>query len=211
MTTTPTTRPWTLPWDQGVPAARADDRVRIVVVCAANAARSPLVARLLQADLDARAPGRFAVSSGGVRVLAGTPMAEGARRILARRGLDGSGHRATPVTATDLRGAALVLTAEEAHAVAVLERAPALLNRTFTVLELAAIARRHRARGMDPARFLEQAGGMRAAVVSSGAELDLLDPVGGDPGRFAALEDQLGDAVHVIADALVATLRAPRG
>ncbi|WIB67164.1 hypothetical protein DEI93_14585 [Curtobacterium sp. MCBD17_035] len=205
MTTPPSTCTRPSPWERAVPPEPSDGRTRVVVVCAANLARSPLVERLLQAGLDARAPGRFAVSSCGVRVLERGAMVPGVRRMLRDRGLDASGHRASPLQATRLRGATLVLTAEEAHSVAVLERVPALLNRTFTVLEFAAIARHHRARGLDPAGLLQRAGSLRAAVTAEGGDRDLIDPVGPDPARLGALEAQLGDAVTVIADALAAT------
>lgn len=205
MTAPPTDRIRRMPWERPASVDPHHARTRIVVVCAANRARSPLVERLLQAELDARDPGRFAVSSSGTQVLDRREMAEGTRRLLRARGIDDAGHRATPLHATHLDGAALVLVAEEAHALAVLDRAPALLNRTFTVLELAAIARLHAARALDPAGFTARAGTLRAVARESVGALDLLDPVGDDPVAFTALEAQLGSAVKDIATALVAS------
>lgn len=184
--------------------ASATGPVRVVVVCSQNVARSPLVERLLRSELEALAPDGFVVRSCGTRALDGRPMADGSRRILRSRGLVSDGFVSAPMTPELLLDADLVLTAEESHARQVVAVRPALLKKTFTVLEFAAIAAGTSIEAPDARAFVRSASGARfVADDPASGELDLADPVGSDASAFVELERQLGDAAGVIARALV--------
>lgn len=88
---------------------------RILLVCRANMARSPLAAALLDKALtDAGASG-YEVASAGVQAVEGAPAAHGTVVLAAERGLDLEGHRSRPVTPELVGGADLVTTMSQAH------------------------------------------------------------------------------------------------
>jgi len=190
--------------DRDRPAADAGEGTTdIVVVCRANAARSPLVERLLRAALDAEAPGEHRVRSLGVRARAGEGMAAGARAVLDARGIPSSGHVATLATERSLAGADLVLTAEARHTDAVVRLRPGLLMKTFTVLEFAEVVQ-DAPDGLSTAELVRWASGRRPAVLLDDPRaLDIADPVGPDAAaRFADLERQLDEPVRAVVRAL---------
>ncbi|WNY33457.1 hypothetical protein Q9Q99_15595 [Curtobacterium flaccumfaciens] len=90
---------------------------------------------MLRARLDAVAPGAFRVSSAGTAAEPGAAMFPRSSDAVLRHGADPSGFAGTPLTARVLDGPALVLTLERQHRAAVLDIAPALLRRTFTLRE----------------------------------------------------------------------------
>jgi len=67
---------------------------RILCVCTGNTCRSPMLAALLSAELKRRGTTSVTVESAGTNATAGQMATEGARRVIARRGLDLRAHRA---------------------------------------------------------------------------------------------------------------------
>jgi protein-tyrosine phosphatase len=107
--------------------------VDVLVVCTGNVCRSPLVAALLTRGLD---PGLVVVSA-GTRAAVGAP----ACRRLHPEPLPGAaGHRARPLTADDVRSAALVLGAARAHRSAAVALMPSVQRRAFTLAQAARAA-----------------------------------------------------------------------
>lgn len=195
-----------LPWATAaatVEPERARGPFEIVVVCRANEARSPLIERLLGAELDRVAPGEFHVASYGTRVRVGAPAAQGTLALLRSHGVDASDHRARQLTSAVVDGADLVVTAERSHSDRVLELAPGLLKRTFTFLELAELAVHAETTALRGPAFVERAAALRAGLAQlDGHRVDLDDPVSTVPGAFELLDLRTQDAVFVIARAL---------
>jgi protein-tyrosine phosphatase len=129
---------------------------RILVVCTANACRSPLAEQLLRARLAGWLPTEFSVSSAGTRAAYNHPACREAGRLLERLGLDQAGHQPRQLTRELIDGAQLVLTAERDHRAAVARLAPEARWRTFTLREAAALAV-EAARAADPRGDLGQA------------------------------------------------------
>jgi protein-tyrosine phosphatase len=86
--------------------------VRVLVVCTANVARSPLAEAMLAASF---ADSDVEVASAGTRVRPGHPAAQNTQRLAEARGLDLTEHLSRPVTEELVRGASLVLTMSERH------------------------------------------------------------------------------------------------
>ncbi len=117
---------------------KADEPVRLVVVCTANICRSPmamglLLARLAQEGLSAHVE----VRSRGVQALRGYPAAPTSAQIMAERGIDLSGHVASMLTTEDVETADLLLVMEERHRELILRYWPAAEGRVILWRELA--------------------------------------------------------------------------
>ncbi|WP_269938274.1 arsenate reductase/protein-tyrosine-phosphatase family protein [Arthrobacter sp. HY1533] len=112
---------------------------RILAVCTGNICRSPMVERLLQAELDEVSPGGFRVTSAGTGALIGhgiEPHVEGFIRVMGASAADFQSRQLTPDV---LKEQDLVIALTRAHRSSIVELQPALLKKTFTLLELARI------------------------------------------------------------------------
>lgn len=121
--------------------------LRVLVICTANACRSPVVEQLVNDRLAAHgipAVVRSAGTHGGP-----TPVHRYTSQAAAEVGLDLSNHRPRRVTAEILadEGSDLVLTMTRIHSAAVSELGPGVADRTFTLPELVRLAESH---GIDP-------------------------------------------------------------
>lgn len=187
--------------------------IAILIVCEGNVCRSPYVERVLKARLDAVAPGGFAVSSAGTIAEAGAAMFPRSAEAVLQHGADPDGFRATPLTAATLADRVLVLTMEREQRAAVLDLAPALLRRTFTLLEFARLVRPLLAQDEVDADFWETfprtvARTRLATAPSEPSADDVADPVRGD----AAAHARMCGVVDAAIDAVVAcAARAPEG
>ncbi|WP_369257938.1 arsenate reductase/protein-tyrosine-phosphatase family protein [Geodermatophilus amargosae] len=110
----------------------------LLVVCTGNICRSPAAELLLRAGLGAAGP---AVASAGLAARTGEPVAPPMAALLTARGVDPGGFAARQLQPPMLRSAGLVLTMTAAQRSAVVTRAPAVVRRTFTLLEFADLAR----------------------------------------------------------------------
>ena len=88
---------------------------RVIVVCTGNICRSPMAAGLLARYLPEEVGSAIEVASAGANALQGYPAQEHAVEIMARIGVDISGHRARQLTREMARRADLILAMEMAH------------------------------------------------------------------------------------------------
>lgn len=180
----------------------------ILIVCEGNVCRSPYVERVLRSRLDAVAPGRFTVSSAGTAAVPGAEMFARSADAVQREGADPSGFAATPLTDAVLAGRSLVLTLERAHRAAVLDLAPALLRRTFTLREFERLVRPLLQQDEVHDDFWEAfprlvARSRLTTAPTAPADDDIGDPVRGDAAdhdRMCALVTSAVDAVVACAE-----------
>ncbi|MDQ0734051.1 arsenate reductase/protein-tyrosine-phosphatase family protein [Arthrobacter agilis] len=114
-----------------------DPPFRILAVCTGNICRSPMVERLLQGAFDCTAPGEFEISSAGTAARVGSPIDAQVAGLV--RVFDGNpeGFRARQLEESILQDQDLVLTLTREHRKRVVEMAPSLLRKTFTLREFA--------------------------------------------------------------------------
>ncbi len=108
----------------------------ILAICTGNASRSPAVERLLAAGLGPT----VTVESAGTAAVVGQPIAAEMAALLQADGIDTTGFTARQVTADLLRGADLVLALARENLEGVAELMPDVLERAFTLTELARFA-----------------------------------------------------------------------
>ncbi|WP_066515435.1 arsenate reductase/protein-tyrosine-phosphatase family protein [Curtobacterium ammoniigenes] len=174
---------FSVPWLAETSSADRERVRRVLVVCTANEARSPLVAGLLNHAI-ARSGRRGSATSAGTRVLEpGRPMAPVARRVLARAGVPVRPFHSRQLTAAMIGDADLVLVAEEGHRRVVLDIDPSAVQRTHLILAFAAAAPMQSVRSH---------------------EWELEDPVGAPADRLPALEATVVRATLRIAERIVA-------
>lgn len=184
----------------------------VLVVCTANICRSPLAERLLHQRLVERFGARYqsvAVSSAGVRALAGQSMDPPAADVLRDLGGDPDGFFARQLDEGMLRGADLVLTMTREHRAAAVTLTPSALRRTFTLAELARLSAAVPTDDVPPggaerlgaiAQHAAPLRGTMPPAYAGGDDID--DPHGGPVEGYRAMGRRVADAV----DALVATL-----
>ena len=154
---------------------------RILTVCTGNICRSPMAERLLQAGLDAVAPGEFEVRSAGTGALVGSGIEPHVAGFVNVFGGDSANFASRQLTAEILQGQDLVLALSRAHRSKVMELAPGLLRRTFTLRELARLLPQVEADPDAPAAERWQNGLARALRLRSAhpvraEEDDVVDP-----------------------------------
>ena len=93
--------------------------MHILCVCTGNTCRSPMLATLLRAQIEASGRSGITVESAGTGAADGDPASAGARRAMARRGLNLTGHTSRHLDMVDLSAVDLVLCMSSAHAAAV--------------------------------------------------------------------------------------------
>lgn len=178
---------------------------RVLCVCVGNVCRSPLAERLLSAYLDETLGDlrdRVIVSSAGVRALVGNPMDPSSVSQLARLGGNSGLFVSRQLTAGDLVGADLVLTASKSLRSRVLEQVPGALHRTFTLREFASLAG-----GVEvtsPAALVSQASRFRATAQVD--DYDVHDPIGASEQVHREVADVIDSAVSVIALAIASAV-----
>lgn len=108
---------------------------RILTVCTGNICRSPMVERLLQANLDERFPGQFSVESAGTKALTGSPVDSRIAMYIQTLGGSTAHFSARQLTPEILKGQNLILTLTRDHRSEVVQMSPSVLNKTFTLGE----------------------------------------------------------------------------
>ena len=178
-TPAPLAAPLPLPREPGAP-------YRISLVCLGNICRSPMAETVLRAALDEAGLAEAVIldSSGTGDWHVGQPMYPQARSALARRGYNGSAHRARQFRASWLADRDLIL-AMDASNLATLRRMAGPADR-------------------DRIRLFGEVGGL--GEVGGG---EIPDPYGGDEADFGYVLDLLDAAAPVIAVRLAQLLGRP--
>ncbi len=180
-----------------------------------------MMERIFFAALDERGAGdAVVVASAGTWAQAGEPMQPFATQMLTERGVDAAGFTATPLTEEMVRASDLVVTATREHRSQVVGLVPGAVRRTFTLLELARIARdapvspplvssqfapgdrgdrveRAREAVAWAAQMRGSSGGQR------GSADDLDDPLGAPAGVYRQRADAIAEAVEQIVPFLI--------
>jgi protein-tyrosine phosphatase len=178
----------------------------ILIVCTGNICRSPAAERLLAHELDR--DGGFVVHSAGTHALVGAPIAGPMSALLETNGLSSAGSSARQLTREMLAEANLVLTMTRAHRSAVAGLFPAVVRRSFTLREFAALLSLPDAEAAAPATnrvarlsaALEWASLHRSRVVGASAhDLDVIDPYRRSRATYQKSFGQLAPAVQTIA------------
>lgn len=181
---------------------------RILAVCTGNVCRSPMVERLLQAEFDNRSPGSFKVSSAGTHALVNHGMTSEIAELVTRHGGSDKSFVARQLTGRVLAGQDLILTLTRAHRTKVLEIAPGLLRRAFTIREfgrMVACVRLefHDQWSTDPHERWNQLIPLAASVrhkvlVNSLEDDDVVDPYRGDQAVHREMYGQLRPALEAL-------------
>lgn len=178
--------------------------IDVLLLCTANQCRSPVAEVLLRQRLR-RAGVDATVTSAGF-LPGGRPATDFAVAVAAARGLDLSQHRSQQVTPTLLSGPDLVLTMTREHVREIVLLDPQVIERTFTVKELASLGSRlgPRADHEDLRSWVHRAALARSAddLIGDGHDdrLDVADPVGGTRAQYDATAALLDDVLGRIFD-----------
>lgn len=113
------------------------EQVRLLTVCTGNICRSPYAQLVLAAGLDAVRPGAFEVTSAGTHALVGHGVEPGSAVLLEALGHAHGHFRARRLTPALLAEQDLVLVMTGMHREYIVDEAPAVHRRTFTIRELA--------------------------------------------------------------------------
>jgi len=174
----------------------ASDRFVVLTVCVGNICRSPVAALLVEHELGSLVQ----AASAGTHAVVGAGVHPEMAALLEAAGVPPEG-RARQVTEAMLRSADLVLTMTRALRSEVVGIAPAVVRRTFTLPELAAIAEREpadlgpEASGDALAAAVARAAAHRATVAGLGDALDIADPYGRAPSDYRRAFTQIQDSV----------------
>jgi protein-tyrosine phosphatase len=192
----------------------AGDSGTVLIVCTGNVCRSPLMERLLVANLAGRSGAlrperRVRVHSAGTEAQVGEPMTGQAARELVRLGGDPDRFVSRQLTTDMVASADLVVTATRAHRAAVVTLLPRATRYTFTAVELARL--------LGSVDLSSLRGGARARVlnlavaaasyrgftppVAPGAD-DVLDPYGRPSADYRRASDQMAPAIAALAAAI---------
>ena len=167
--------------------------LHLLFVCTGNICRSPTAERLAAAYGAQLDIANFSTSSAGVRAVVGSPIHHDAALVLKRLGGESSGFAARQMSPKIASAADLILAMTDAHRDAVLERAPRLLHRTFTLSEAAQLA------AQTDVDSLEDLANMRTRLLRSDL-VDIADPIGRSPEVFEEVGAQIASLLPPIID-----------
>lgn len=177
-------------------------RPRVLIVCTANAIRSPFIEHLLRSRFaDAGVVGPV-LASAGTAARSGRPAEPDAVELGREHGLDLARHRTRPLDELLLRESSTVLCAAAVHRRTVLDMRPDALDTTFTVREFARLLREERdavARDDWESLVRRLARGRTRARRTPVGDDDLVDPIGQPEAVWRQFERAATEAVEAIA------------
>jgi protein-tyrosine phosphatase len=184
--------------------ARQDDpdAVGIVLLCTANVCRSPMAAALLARRLGELGVAAHVRSAGMLRD--GDPPYAEATSVMARYGIDISGHRSRVACAADLARASLVLAMARDNLRYAVVTEPGAWPRAFTLREF--IRRGGRVGPRPPGEPFSgwvsrvHAGRERVTLLGDSADDDVPDPAGGPLRAYADLAGRLDRSLARLAE-----------
>ena len=181
----------------------------MLTVCIGNICRSPLAERLLRLRLAEHvAAGHLLVDSAGVGAVVGHGVDALADEQLTRLGGSGEGFAARQISRQVVEQSDLILTATTDVRARALREDPRALKRMFTLGEFASVCANAEDLSItSPSALVAYAATHRP--VGTGAELDVLDPIGADEATHRAVADQIDGYVTAIAARLGPRLAAP--
>lgn len=176
---------------------------RILVVGSTDTCRSPLAARVLQRELDDKAPGEFVVSSAGTQAVTGQPVVVEVLELAARRNIRLHGLVANEIDETVVVEADLILVMDRALRRDVVNLVPQALRITFTLREFARIIPVIRPEQLaTPAgrwqSLVALAPRYRTAPRGDGSDDDVIDPRYQSLRTFERMGAQIDHAVAAI-------------
>lgn len=188
------------------------DTFGIMFVCTANQCRSPMAERIARSAIARRlGPGSaFQVYSAGTRAVDGIPMTPTAVETLSERDVPADGFLSSELRVERLEAAGVILTLERRHRSRVVDVAPGVLKRAFTLREFARVASKiaestelpadpvERARALVP-EAARQRGMVRAALPEDD---DIADPIGQPIEVYRVTADLITEAVEASLTAL---------
>lgn len=171
----------------------------VLGVCTGNASRSPAVERLLRAGLGPT----VTVESAGTAAVVGAPIAPEMASLLGTVGCDVTGFAARQVTSDMLVRADLVLALAGDDLARVLDRAPSIAGRAFTLVAFARAVAEGSPTGdaeRTPAERLRRfvAGANGSGAPARDADDDVPNPFGHGQAAYARAFDQIRRATDLI-------------
>src|ERR1700733_3981019 len=174
----------------------------IVVLCTANGGRPPMAAALLARQLSGLGVAARVRSAGMLRD--GDPPLSEVISVMARYGIDITGHRSRVACAADLARASLVLAMARNHLRYAVVTEPEAWPRAFTLKEL--IRRGERVGPRSPGEPFSgwlsrvHAGRERTALLGDSADDDVPDPAGGPLSAYADVAGLLDRSLTRLAE-----------
>lgn len=192
--------------------------MHLLYVCTGNICRSPLAEGLTLAfarSEKAAFGAALTASSAGTAALVGRPIQSSAGLVLTGLGGNPEGFRARQLVVEHIVVADLVLTMTRRHRAAVLELAPRMMSRTFTLREAASLLAAVDAAGLadEPdvnargKHLVAALGQLRAARVvnRNGLRDDIADPIGKSVETFQRVGDAISESLLPLLNALAGT------
>ena len=157
----------------------ADRQVRLLTLCAGNAARSVMAGTMLQ-------PGTLRIVTAGTHVVEGQPMSRRTRDALASVGLRADGHRSHQLTDRDVEDAGLILAMAGEHVAYIRRRYPEAASKTASIKRLC------RDLPAGPQPLGERIDSLGLADLPIEAWEDVEDPAGGEDEAYLSCVKELG-------------------
>ena len=171
---------------------------RILTVCTGNICRSPAVERTLREVLG----GAITVESAGTHAVVGAPIEPPMAVLLRKDGVSTEAFRARQLTEAMINEADLILPLTREHRAWIVEEVPGALQRTFTLLEFAQVAKEfgHTLEAGPSlqeglAALTEEGQFARPNLALSGEERDVPDPYGCDGAAYDLAYGLISEAV----------------
>lgn len=167
--------------------------LHVLFVCTGNICRSPTAERLARLHAARWRVSQFTAASAGIRAVIGHPIHPQSELVLSQLGGDVSHFAARQFTERIGSEADLVLTMTRAHRDQVLEIAPILLRRTFTLTEAATLV------SDLGATTIADLASLRTQL-HPGLAQDIPDPVGLGPEVFAKVGAEISELVPSVVE-----------